>query len=116
MVFLRSCGLKIPRHYASIIRYRYFRLLDLGMPDFFPLKGKVAGISGLGEQLHLALHGHLATPGENIVSLAILHARVLQVRVPDISAKLLDCDRGVFFATDVSMVRIPEQSDVRRAG
>src|ERR1700730_17907542 len=49
------------------------------------------------------------------MSLATFHARVLQMGMPDVFAKLTDADRRVFLAIDESVVRIPEQADVGRA-
>src|ERR1700731_175217 len=49
------------------------------------------------------------------MSLATFHARVLQMGMPDVFAKLTDAGRRVFLAIDESVMRIPEQSDMRRA-
>ena len=49
------------------------------------------------------------------MSLPTFLARVLQMGMPDVFAKLTDADRWVFLAIGESVVRISEQSDVRRA-
>src|SRR5438094_1453174 len=66
--------------------------------------------------LHLAFHGHVAAPGEHVMILSVLRARVLQVRVADVLAKLAYGDGRRFLALGERVVRIPEQGYMRRGG
>src|SRR2546425_6139517 len=116
MFLLRGRCTKVLRHDPSKIRDGYFRLLNFGMPGFCPFEGVVARISSLGQQPHLALDGHIAAAGKNVMIRATLDSRVLQVSVADVFAEPGDADRWIFLAFDISIMCIPEQRDVRRAG
>src|SRR2546429_2714211 len=111
----RATGFKILGHDAGKVGDGHLRLCDFRMPGLFPFERVVAGVSRRNEQLHLAFHGHVAAPGEHVMILSVLRARVLQVRVADVLAKLAYGDGLLFLALDVGVVRIPEQGHMRRS-
>src|SRR6266699_6051418 len=111
MFLLRGRCTKVLRHDPSKIRDGYFRLLNFGMPGFFPFEGVVARISSLGQQPHLTFHRHVTAAGKNVMIRATLDSRVLQVGMPDVFAESPDGDLRIFLAFAISMMRIPEQRD-----
>src|SRR5207245_5350060 len=98
MFLLRGRCTKVLRHDPSKIRDGYFRLLNFGMPGFFPFEGVVARISSLGQQPHVALDGHVTAAGKNVVIRPTLDSRVLEVRVADVFAESEGVDSWMLLA------------------
>src|SRR6184192_673230 len=115
-MFLLWCGRKVLGNDLRKVGDGDFRLLDFRMPCLFPFERVVARIPDSGKKLDLSLYRNVAAAGENVIVLAACKARVFQVRVANVFSELPDGDRGVFLALHESVVRVPQQSDMRRSG
>src|SRR6516164_1508636 len=104
-----SSVLQVPTDHARIIRKRDFGVLQIRMPDLFPLEAVITRVSNAAQSLDLPLDRHIALPREHIVPVSSRWDGILQMRVPDPGSQLLHGVLRCFVRGGKGMVRIPEQ-------
>src|SRR5882762_4381352 len=80
---------QVIRHHLRIMRERHLGLFDLRVPLLLPLVAVEALVPVAGQDPDLLLHRHGTGAREHVVVVVPLRLRVLQVRVPDVTADAL---------------------------
>src|SRR4029453_2320378 len=97
------------------MRERDLRLLDLGVPLFFPLVAIEPLVAGTREYLDLCLHRYLTRASQNILTVSPRRLRVFEMRVANPSPQRFPCVRRLLASLDERVVRVPQQRECVRS-